>query len=73
MLRTKKHIMLVIKIITFGGKPHKKLLPGGYLKMGRIRGSWVAPRVVMVIYLFFFLGLQLQHMEVPRLGVKSEL
>ena len=27
----------------------------------------------LFIYLFIFLGLHLQHMEVPRLGVKSEL
>ena len=25
------------------------------------------------IFIFFFLGLYLQHMEVPRLGVESEL
>ena len=25
------------------------------------------------IYFFFFLGLNLQHIEVPRLGVESEL
>ena len=27
----------------------------------------------MYIYIFFFLGLHMQHMKVPRLGVESEL
>ena len=30
-------------------------------------------RFVTKIYFFFFLGPQWQHMEVPRLGVQSEL
>jgi len=29
--------------------------------------------MMMMMIFFFFLGLYTQHMEVPRLGVKSEL
>ena len=29
--------------------------------------------IALLIYLFFFLGPNLQHMELPRLGDKSEL
>ena len=30
-------------------------------------------KLIYSFFPFFFLGLQLRHMEVPRLGVKSEL
>ena len=33
----------------------------------------VSFQIIDSIFFLFFLGLHLQHMEVPRLGVKSEL
>ena len=31
------------------------------------------PLIIIIIIIFVFLGQQLRHMEVPRLGVKPEL
>ena len=35
--------------------------------------QWELPERLLFIYLYFFLGLHLKHMEVPRLGVESEV
>ena len=35
--------------------------------------KWALKPIVLLIFFLVFLGLQVWHMEVPRLGVKSEL
>ena len=41
------------------------------------QGVWLQSTVILLLcvapFFFFFLGLHLRHMEVPRLGVKLEL
>ena len=42
-------------------------------KVGSQVGGGGAENMILSFFLFFFLGPYSQHMQVPRLGVKSEL